>query len=360
VTDALDTLVDRVFAAAQARTPLVIRAGGTKDFYGNTSAGDLLDPRAYAGIVSYEPTELVITARCGTPLAQVEAALAAQGQMLGFEPPHFAEGSASGATIGGMVAAGLSGPRRAATVGGGSVRDFVLGASLLTARGDVLRFGGQVMKNVAGYDVARLLTGSLGTLGLILEVSFKVVPRPLVEHTVRVEANESTAIKQVNTWAGKPWPISATFWHDGVLCVRLSGSAGGVHEARAAIGGDEVRDAALWTQVKEHRFPFFSGFNRDDALWRLSVPSTTPPLDLGPTLIEWGGALRWVRSDAPADTVRARARAAGGHATLFRGGDRASGVFQPLDPVIDRIHRRLKAEFDPHGIFNRGRMYEGF
>ena len=353
MTDALDALVDRVFAAAQARTPLRIRAGGSKDFYGNACEGERLDPRGYSGIVSYEPTELVITARCGTPLVEVEAALQDKGQMFGFEPPHFA----TTATIGGMVAAGLSGPRRAATVGGGAVRDFMLGATLLSGRGDVLRFGGQVMKNVAGYDVSRLLTGSLGTLGLILDASIKVVPRPLAEQTVRLAANESTAIRNVNTWAGQPWPISATCWHDGALHVRLSGSAAGVREARAALGGDEVGDAGFWRALREQSRPFFTDAP-ERALWRLSVPSTTPPLDLGPTLIEWGGALRWVRSDAPAASIRARARAAGGHATLFRGGDRSAGAFQPLDPVIEKIHARLKAEFDPHGIFNRGRMYD--
>lgn len=352
MTDALDELVDRVFAAAQARTPLAIRAGGSKDFYGNACEGEVLDPRPYAGIVSYEPTELVITARCGTPLADVEAALADKGQMFGFEPPHFGPT----ATIGGMVAAGLSGPRRAATVGGGAVRDFMLGATLLSARGDVLRFGGQVMKNVAGYDVARLLAGSLGTLGVILEVSCKVVPRPLAEQTIRFALNESAAIKGVNTWAGQPWPISATLWHDGVLHVRLSGSAAGVRESRAALGGEEISGVGLWSAVREQTHAFFASAD-GGALWRLSVPSTTPPLDLGPTLIEWGGALRWVRSDAPAASVRARARAAGGHATLFRGGERAGGAFQPLDPAIGKIHARLKAEFDPHGIFNRGRMY---
>jgi glycolate oxidase FAD binding subunit len=354
--DALDQLVDQVFAAAQTRRPLVIRAGGTKDFYGNACAGERLDPRGYAGIVSYEPTELVLTARCGTPLAELEAALADQGQMLGFEPPHFINDATTGATFGGMLAAGLSGPRRAATIGGGSVRDFVLGAKLLSARGEVLSFGGQVMKNVAGYDVPRLLVGSLGTLGLILEGSVKVVPRPVAERTIRLAANESAAIRLVNTWAGQPWPISATVWHDGVLHARLSGSEAGVREGAAALGG-EAGDDALWAATREHTHPFFSG---NAPLWRVSVPSTTPPLELGATLIEWGGALRWVRSELPAAKVRERARAAGGHATLFRAGDRSAGAFQPLDPVLDKIHRRLKAEFDPHGIFNRGRMYAEF
>lgn len=349
MTDALDQLVDQVFSAAQTHTRLCIRAGGTKEFYGNAMVGQPLDPRGYAGVVSYEPTELVVTARCGTLLAELEATLAAHGQMLGFEPPHFG----ANATVGGMVAAGLSGPRRASTIGGGAVRDFVLGVKLLTARGDVLTFGGQVMKNVAGYDVARLLAGSLGTLGVILEVSLKVVPRPVAEQTLRITANESTAVRLVNAWAGQPWPVSATTWHDGVLHARLSGSEASVREARVALGGDAADDA-LWPSVREQTHRFFAG---DVPLWRLSIPSITPRLELGPTLIEWGGALRWVRTDLPASKVRQRASAAGGHATLFRGSDRSGGVFQPLDPVIDKIHRRLKAEFDPHGVFNHGRMY---
>jgi len=350
---ALDALIDRVRAAAAARTSLVIRAGGTKDFYGNTVSGEALDPRGCAGIVAHEPTELVVTVRCGTPLTELEAALDAQGQMLAFEPPHFG----AGATVGGCVATGLSGPRRATA---GSVRDFVLGTKLLDGRGDVLSFGGTVMKNVAGYDVSRLLAGSLGTLGVILEVSLKVLPKPPAETTLRFELDESSAIKRMNEWSGRPLPISATAWRDGSLGVRLSGARAAVDAARAALGGERIDDApatSFWRGIREHTDPFFVV---NASLWRLSLPSSAEPLGLaGEQMIEWGGAQRWLRSSETAHEIRKRAQALGGHATLFRGGDHV-GVFAPLTAPIAAIHRRLKAEFDPAGIFNPGRMYSDF
>ncbi len=345
----------RIRDAAQKRTPLAIRAGGTKDFYGNAPRGEPFDPRGYAGIVAYEPTELVITARCGTPLAELEAALAAHGQMLAFEPPHFG----AGATVGGCIAAGLAGPRRASygTAYGG-VRDFVLGAKLIDGRGNLLTFGGTVMKNVAGYDVARALAGSLGILGLIVEVSIKVLPRPAVEETLAFELDEAQALARCNEWGGLPLPVSATAWHGGVLHVRLSGAAAAVRAARAQLGGerlDEARAASFWRGIREHTDAFFAV---NAPLWRVSVPSTAAPLALeGAQLIEWGGALRWLRSPLPAQAIRVRAAQLGGHATLFRGGDRTIGVFPPLPAPLAAIHRRLKAEFDPAGIFNPGRMY---
>lgn len=344
----------RIRDAATAKTPLAIRAGGTKDFYGNTPRGEPFDPRAYAGVVAYEPTELVVTARCGTPLAELEALLQAHGQMLAFEPPHFG----AGATVGGSIAAGLAGPRRASygpTYGG--VRDFVLGAKLIDGRGDLLTFGGTVMKNVAGYDMARALTGSLGILGLIVEVSIKVLPKPVTEATLRFEFDEATAVKRCNEWGTLPLPISATAWQGGTLLVRLSGAHAAVDAARQRLGGepiDEMQAQSLWRGIREHTDAFFAV---NAPLWRVSVPSTAAPLRLdGAQLIEWGGALRWLRTDLPAPQVRARAAALGGHATLFRGGERTA-VFTPLAPPLAAIHRRLKAAFDPAGIFNPGRMY---
>jgi len=343
---ALSDLTERVRAATAARTPLVIRAGGSKDFYGNATDGEILDPRGYAGIVAHEPTELVITARCGTPLAELEAALDAAGQMLPFEPPHFGPG----ATFGGCVAAGLAGPRRASA---GGVRDYLLGVKLLTGQGEVLSFGGTVMKNVAGYDVARLAAGSLGVLGVIVEVSLKVLPRPVAETTLRLACDEAEALRRMNEWAGRPLPISATAWRDGVLHLRLSGARAAVSEAVRRIGG-EPADGAIWVGLREHTDPFFAG---DAPLWRLALPSIAQPVGLpGAQLIEWNGGQRWLRSDAPAEQIRARAAALGGHATRFRGGERRD-VFAPLPPPIAAIHRRLKAEFDPAGVFNRGRMY---
>ena len=338
----LADLQSRIRAAVDARTPLRIRGGGSKDFYGNAPRGEVLDTRGYAGIVSYEPTELVVTVRCGTPLAELEEVLLEHSQFLPFEPPHF-----GGATIGGCIAAGLAGPRRAAA---GSVRDFVLGTKLIDGRGQVLQFGGAVMKNVAGYDVSRVLAGSLGTLGLIAEASIKVLPRPLSERTLRLQASESDALATMNRWAGQPLPVSASAWHEGRLFVRLSGAEPAVHAATHRIGG-EAGQSSLWDEIREQTHAFFNG---PEPLWRVSVPSTAAPLGLpGRQLIEWGGALRWVKTTAGAETIRRAAR----HATLFRASDKSAGAFSPLDPVNARLHKALKSAFDPAGIFNPGRMY---
>ena len=343
----IEQLQHRIRDAAARRAPLHLRGGGSKDFYGNPPRGELLDTRGYAGIVEYEPTELVVTARCGTPMSELEATLAANAQMLPFEPPRFAPQ----ATLGGCVAAGLSGPRRAAA---GPLRDFVLGAKLIDGRGELLAFGGRVMKNVAGYDVSRLLAGSLGTLGLIAEVSLKLAPKPQAETTLRLEMPQARALEAMNRWAGQPLPVSATVWKDGELSVRLSGSAAGVRAAAAAIGGSEA-DAALWSGIREQSDEFFSG---DEPLWRLALPSVLPPQDLpGRQLVEWGGAQRWLKSSAPAAAIRDAAHRHGGHATLFRASDKSAGCFSALDPVVMRVHRELKAAFDPAGIFNPGRLY---
>ena len=356
---ALGRIADRVRAAAKGDGGLRLRGGGTKDFYGGPLSGEVLDLREYAGVVTYEPTELVITARCGTPLAELEAVLAAQKQMLPFEPPHFG----AGATLGGCVAAGLAGPRRAANgLYYGSVRDYVLGCTLMDGRGEALRFGGQVMKNVAGYDVSRLAAGSMGTLGAILEVSLKVLPVPVARATLRFAMDEAEAIARLNEWGGRPMPISASAWHGGELAVRLEGAQAAVDACCAKLGGaraDESEAARYWQELREHADPFFAA---PGPLWRVSVPSTAAPIALDGRqpiahLIEWGGAQRWWKTAAEAGAVRAAAKAAGGHATLFRGGDRAAGVFTPLDPVLARLHRNVKAVFDPAGIFNRGRLY---
>ena len=356
----LEQFQDQVRTAAAGKAALRIRGGGSKDWYGQRLDGEVLDTRPYAGIVDYEPTELVITARCGTPLAEIEAVLAERRQMLAFEPPHFAHFGGGGATLGGTIAAGLSGPRRASS---GALRDFVLGAKLLDGKGDVLTFGGQVMKNVAGYDVSRLLAGSLGTLGLLLEVSVKVLPLAYREATLRFEMNEVDAIRKLNEWGGQPLPISASCWVDGVLALRLSGARAAVDAAIRSLGtahgGHIMPDcAAFWASLREQRHAFFDG---DAPLWRLSVPSTYSAIVLGgPQLIEWGGAQRWLRADgdaAAAERIRATVKACGGHATLFRGGDKSVGVFQPLAPAVAKIHERLKAGFDPSNIFNPGRMY---
>jgi len=341
---------ERVKRATEAGTPLRLVGGGTKDFYGQDLAGERFDTTAYAGIVDYDPTELVVTARCGTRLAEVEDALRRRGQMLGFEPPRFGEAT----TIGGCVAAGLSGPRRFSA---GAIRDHVLGVRLLDGRGDDLSFGGRVMKNVAGFDVARLVCGSLGTLGLVLEVSLRCLPLPKVEATRVFELGPDEAIQRMNEWGGRPLPLTGTWHAEGKLHVRLSGVGSAVAAATREMGGSALDEGdRFWASIRDQQHAFFSV--RDAPLWRLSVKSTAPYADLGAMqAIEWGGALRWVRApggDAPA--IRAWARDHGGHASLYRG-DGAAGAFQPLDAPMLAIHRALKANFDPAGIFNRGRMY---
>jgi glycolate oxidase FAD binding subunit len=355
----LARFADRVRAAAAAGGRLCLRGGGTKDFYGGPLEGEALELREYAGIVNYEPSELVLTARGGTTLTELEQTLAASKQLIAFEPPHFG----AGATLGGCVAAGLAGPRRAANgLYYGAVRDFVLGANLMDGRGDVVRFGGQVMKNVAGYDVSRLLAGSMGTLGILLEVSLKVLPAPAARASLRFGMGEAEAVRKLNEWGGRPLPVTASAWCDAALDVRLEGASAAVDEACAKLGGERIEEgeaARFWDGVRNQSHPFFS---LPGPLWRLSVPSTasavTFPGDPGSRqLIEWGGALRWWKTGAEAASVREAARAAGGHATLFRGGDRSSGAFAELEPVVARLHRNVKSVFDPAGVFNRGRMY---
>ncbi len=352
----METIVQQfaatIRAAAANKIPLRIRGGGSKDFYGGPPVGDAFEVAACRGIIDYEPAELIISARGGTPLAEIEAMLRENGQMLAFEPPHLGPA----ATLGGCIASGLSGPRRAQA---GAVRDFVLGIRMLDGRGDDLRFGGRVMKNVAGFDVSRLIAGSLGTLGVIVETSLKVLPLPAAETTLRFEKTATEAIALMNTWAGQPLPISATCHHDNRLTVRLSGAAAAVRATRQQLGGEKIADsAAFWQGLREHMLDFF---RQPQPLWRLSFKSTTPPLDLpGTQLLEWNGALRWLTSDADPQTIRAAAIAGGGHATLFRAQDKSAGVFQPLPPALMKIHRELKRAFDPAGIFNSGRLYPEF
>ena len=368
----LHRIVERIRAAAADATPLRIRGGGTKDFYGNAASGAtdgaLLDTRALAGIVSYEPSELVVTVHAGTPLAELEATLAEKGQCLPFEPPHFGTGDGDGAvaTVGGMVAAGLSGPARASV---GAVRDYVLGAVLADGRGQVLGFGGQVMKNVAGYDVSRVLAGSLGVLGLIAEVSLKVLPVAPAEATLRFECTQAEALELLNAWGGRPLPLNASCWVEddgvGVLYLRLRGAVAAVDAACAQLGGERRHDVhADWIACRDQRLPWFSQQAEPDArdLWRLSVPQTAPVLALsGSPLVEWHGGQRWYHAlPADGDRLREAARAVGGHATLFRSASDAAGTlprFELPAPTLLRIHRALQREFDPAAIFNRGRLH---
>ena len=357
----LDDLCGRVAAAAETGTSLRLRGHGSKDFYGGPLCGEVLALADYRGVVAYEPTELYVTARCGTPLAELEALLAEHGQMLAFEPPGFAEAATVGASVGGCVAAGLAGPRRQQA---GSVRDFVLGVRMIDGRGQALAFGGQVMKNVAGHDVSRLLAGSMGTLGVIAEVSLKVLPRPVAEATLVFDLSQEEAIASLNRWGGEPLPLSASFWHDGRLTLRLSGAEAAVKAAATRLGGEGLADAgAFWRSVREQQHGAF----RAPVLWRLALPTATPAELLGalpaPVAVEWGGGLRWLAGgldDFDAYGVRQAVTAAGGYATLYRAPESLrcrEDAFTPLPPAMLALHRRLKRAFDPKGIFNPGRLY---
>ena len=353
---ALDAVIGKVRQAAARARPLRIRGGGSKDFYGQRLHGELLDVRPIAGVVDYEPSELVVTVRAGTRLRELQALLAERGQCLPFEPPQFGVGS----TIGGAVAAGLSGPARASV---GSLRDYVLGVQIINGKGELLTFGGQVMKNVAGYDVSRLMAGSLGTLGVIVQVSLKVLPVPPAEATLLFDLSETSARQQLNRWGGQPLPLNASCWADGHLAVRLRGAQAAVAAAARSMGGQALapeRAERQWPALRDQALPFFR-LAPGEALWRASVPDTATPLNLGPTLVEWHGAHRWIKA-TPADAthVREAAARAGGHATLFRGGDGSVPVFTPLAPALAQIHARLKHEFDPAGIFGPGRLYDEF
>jgi glycolate oxidase FAD binding subunit len=375
----INELIDAVRQAAEDGRTLRLRGGGSKDFWGQSLTGEVLDTRAYQGIVSYEPSELVVTARCGTPLVELEAALAEKGQCLAFEPPHFGPG----ATVGGMVAAGLSGPARATA---GAVRDFVLGARFINGLGEHLTFGGQVMKNVAGYDVSRLMAGSWGTLGLITEVSLKVLPLAPAEATLMCGGlPQKTALDLLHRWGGQPLPLNASAWVRDTMAqpaadylfVRLRGAVAAVQSATTRMTADAVAQGAQvtvmnnaeaaqdWRASGEQSLQFFDAPSPDACLWRLSLPQTAPILDLPyATYIEWQGAQRWLWAPATAAVpLRELAQSVGGHATLFRASathaelDKIAGVNTPLDAVQDRIQQQLQKQFDPKGVFATGRMH---
>lgn len=360
---ALHLILERVRAAARDHTPLRLRGGGSRDFHGLALQGQELDLRPLRGILSYEPSELVITARAGTPLAELEAALAEHGQALAFEPPHFADAQRQ-PTVGGMVAAGWSGPARASV---GAVRDFVLGVEIINGQGHLLRYGGQVMKNVAGYDVSRLMAGSWGTLGVITEVSLKVLPVPPAEATLRFALREQEALDALNRWGGQPLPLNASCWHDGQLWLRLRGARAAIEDACRQLGGERLAPEvaqAFWHSLREQQHNSLQARGNGLCLWRLSVPQTAPALRLPagaePGPIEWLGAQRWVH--APRELSAALedvAQTVGGSATLFRA-DTADSIsnwkiFNPKTPALQAVHAQLKRAFDPRGIFNPGR-----
>ena len=350
MTDLSDTIAERVIAARQDKRPLFVIAGGTKqDLLGRHCDCEPLDISGHRGIIDYQPAELVLTARAGTPLAEIEAALSAERQEMPCESPLFS----GRATLGGTLACNLSGPGRPWA---GSIRDIVLGVDLVNGKGEKLSFGGQVMKNVAGYDVSRLQAGALGTLGVMTEISIKVLPQPEQSATLVYELDASDALTLMNQRCAEPRPLTGAFWVDGKLYLRLSGAPGAVEQTIGDWGGEKLGETGdLWSKLREMQLPFFA---MPDPLWRLSINSTAPietPSDR--TLIDWGGALRWVRGEADFEHLQAIAAAAGGHVCLFRGGDRAGEVRQQLETVQQRLQLRLKQAFDPERVLNPGRLY---
>jgi glycolate oxidase FAD binding subunit len=344
----VEDLAERVRAATAARTPLRVVGGDTKAFHGRSVDGEPLHVSGLRGVVDYEPSELVITARAGTPIAEIEALLAQRGQSLAFEPPILGPAS----TLGGVVAAGFAGPRRPFA---GAVRDSLLGVTVLNGAGEALRFGGTVFKNVAGFDAFRLMAGALGCLGVLLDVSLRVSPIPAAESSRSLDLAWPAAQARLTALMRRALPLSGAA-HDGTrLHLRLSGPLGAVKAAEEELGG-ETTPAAFWEDLRHRR----TGVLTAPRLWRLSVPRTAPLDDLpGEAVRDWAGAEVWLASDAGADRIRALAGGAGGHATLYRGAAPDEAVFTPLPPALLSLHRRLKAVFDPAGVFNPGRMYEG-
>jgi len=344
-------IVDKVTAAVNSGTALSIHGGNSKAFYGYCTQGEPLDVSGHRGIVEYDPGELILTCRAGSRLSSIRGTLRENGQHLPFEPPGFGDS----ATIGGTVACGFSGPARPWK---GSLRDYLLGVKMVNGTGEVVQYGGQVMKNVAGYDMSRLLAGSMGTLGVLLETSFKVLPLPARELTLDFHCSQAEAIERVNRWSGMPLPLSAAFWLDGLLKIRLSGAASQVDRAAEDLHADKTgEDVECWVDLREHSMPFFG---QTGDLWRLSLPPATPPLELaGDSLLDWGGAQRWCYTQTPADSIREMAAKAGGHATLFRGDGDSVGdgeKFHPIAPALALMQTRIKQALDPDGVFNPGRM----
>ncbi|GAB2714173.1 glycolate oxidase subunit GlcE [Halomonas garicola] len=355
--DIASRLCEQVKEAYQQRAPLRIVGGNTRAFYGRPVDAAPLDVAEHRGIVHYDPVELIVTARAGTPLDELEAVLDDSGQMLGFEPPRFGPQS----TLGGAVATGMAGPRRPWA---GATRDFVLGTRVITQQGDLLRFGGEVMKNVAGYDMSRLMTGAQGTLGVLADVSLKVLPQPPARASLRLALPLDKALARLAELGRRPLPVTAAVWHDGALCLRLEGGHSSVEATRQELGGEPL-EAGFWEALRDLSHRFFH-LSPGQALWRLSLPPNTPPLTLGdsqePVLYDWASCQRFIKTTLDGDTLRRACQAAGGHATCYTpaaaGG--AEEPFTPLNPVVEKYHRRLKEQLDTRGIFNPGRLYAAF
>lgn len=341
----MEELAERIRSCRENGQPLVIRGGNTKEFLGLPVEGEVLDTRELTGIIEYQPEELFIRAAAGTPLVEIGQALAEHGQMLPFEPPAFGEA----ATLGGTIACGLSGPCRPWR---GAARDFVLGCRLINGRGELLHFGGEVIKNVAGYDVSRLQCGAFGTLGLLTELTIKTLPLPRSRHTLVFELDPGAAFGRLHQWNRQPLPVSGAAWWKGRLYLRLEGAEAAVSHATDRLGGETLKGDDFWHDLREHRLGFFDS---PLPLWRLSLPRRTGTLALpGEALIDWGGAQRWLLSDAPENEIRQAVAAVGGHAACWRNGR----LLPEQDPLL-AIHQRLKQAFDPGNILNPGRLHPG-
>jgi len=349
--DMTESFRQRIASACAGKTPVSILGSNSKSFYGHHCEGEIIDVSQHTGVLEYEPSELVIQARAGTSLTDIEKLLEQHRQVLAFDPPHFSPKS----TLGGAVASGLAGPGRPFT---GSVRDSVLGVGLINGCGESLNFGGRVMKNVAGYDVSRLMAGALGTLGLLTDIALKVLPKPASEYTLQQACSQQDAIQRFSEWMAKPLPLSAACWFDDHLYLRLSGTETGIRQAQHRLGNRLLEQSPeWWTSIRDQQHEFFQ---RQPALWRISLPPATPPLSIhGEWLIDWAGGQRWLSSSESAETVRRITASVGGHATLFRQADETIDVFHPLPAPLYQLHRRLKQALDPNGILNPGRMYKG-
>lgn len=348
MSDCSDKIAAKVQEAYQLKQALQIKAGSTKQFYGRNIQAETLSLTDHSGIIEYEPSELYITARSGTSLREIEKTISEQHQILPCESPYFGET----ATLGGTVACGLAGPRR---VSAGSVRDCILGTEILNGKGELLRFGGKVMKNVAGYDVSRLMCGALGTLGVLMSVSLRLLPKPACEQTIVLTIESSTAINKMNQLANTPMPISATFYDGHDLYIRLSSSLSAIEACTKEIGGELANNNDIfWSSIKEQTHDFF---NSDKSLWRISVPPCTEKLNLsGESVLEWNGGLRWCKSDADENIIRTEVERVGGHATLFKGST-TDQIFHPLSKSSMKLHKKLKHVLDPAGILNPGKMF---
>ena len=347
MSDKSQQLTDVVKDAYEQRGQLSICGANSKSFLRYPDTGTTLSTIEHTGIVAYEPTELVVTARAGTSIHALQATLAENKQTLVFDPPCFQQDG----TVGGAVATGLSGPSRPWA---GAIRDYVLGTRIINGKGEMLNFGGQVMKNVAGYDVSRLMTGAFGTLGILLDITFKVLPLSEESTTRSFECNAQDAIDRINAWTSEAVPVNGAYWIDNVLYVRLSGTTAGVNAAIATIGGNEITESeSLWSALRDHDHVFFT----DNEYWRLSVPPATPMLPLqGEWLIDWGGAQRWLKTTESSTKILQVTADANGHAERWHSQDK-SHLRAPLDQTMNRYHQNLKDAFDPARILNSGTFY---